>query len=367
MHTITRRRLVAISLALSALVPLPRTPFAQTSTAPNKLPKCPTKEGTVGDWDWYAHATGWDVSVRQVRVLDRGDFVGQPSKFFLRLSAGSTAPSIWSMELLLSRQPSGPQITITATGGGRYAIATVASSIVKPGQGSNKGSWVAIINLSPLFQKGGVDLTQAPELSLELKDGNRTIAKFTAATKAFGDATLKASTEAKPIWALYDSKACAADACYLTTLCVELIGLPDDCFELQTLRAYRDGPLLALPGGKDVIAQYYAQAPQIVAEVLRRDDVTWFLRFYWSHVLPCVLFAKLGLNRLALRRYSDMMSRLNEKYTSATEQSAWIADIPGANAADANVEHEVFHALDRVPGPAAIDGLGCEYLSMIRI
>ena len=48
-----------------------------------------------------------------------------------------------------------------------------------------------------------------------------------------------------------------AKGCFLTTACCEVLGLPDDCFELRTLRRYRDETLAAMPGGNAAIAAYY--------------------------------------------------------------------------------------------------------------
>src|SRR6476646_10620356 len=50
----------------------------------------------------------------------------------------------------------------------------------------------------------------------------------------------------------FDEKKCTppAKGCFLTTACCEVLGLSDDCFELRTLRRYRDRVLIAMPGGQ---------------------------------------------------------------------------------------------------------------------
>lgn len=57
------------------------------------------------------------------------------------------------------------------------------------------------------------------------------------------------------------------DDCYLTTVCVNLIGKPDDCYELQTLRSFRDNYITSQSQGKQLIASYYNHAPAIVSAI----------------------------------------------------------------------------------------------------
>ena len=52
--------------------------------------------------------------------------------------------------------------------------------------------------------------------------------------------------------------------CFLTTACVKYYGLKDDCYELQTLREFRDKHLLNSADGKKLVNQYYDIAPAIV-------------------------------------------------------------------------------------------------------
>lgn len=99
--------------------------------------------------------------------------------------------------------------------------------------------------------------------------------------------------------------------CFLTTAAVHTIGLADDCWELQTLRAFRDGPLARTAEGAALSADYYLRAPRIVEAVSERSDAArvW-LATYWTGVVPCAVAARLGLNRLALSMYRRMTLRL---------------------------------------------------------
>jgi hypothetical protein len=52
--------------------------------------------------------------------------------------------------------------------------------------------------------------------------------------------------------------------CFLTSACVKYYGLKDDCYELRTLRKFRDKYLLKSTHGKRLVNQYYDIAPEIV-------------------------------------------------------------------------------------------------------
>lgn len=52
--------------------------------------------------------------------------------------------------------------------------------------------------------------------------------------------------------------------CFLTTACVKYYSLEDTCYELQTLRHFRDTYLLKSDKGKRMVSKYYKVAPAIV-------------------------------------------------------------------------------------------------------
>lgn len=60
------------------------------------------------------------------------------------------------------------------------------------------------------------------------------------------------------------------DNCFITTACVKYFKLKDDCYELQTLRKFRDEYLLKSSKDKVLVNQYYTIAPQIV-HLLEKD------------------------------------------------------------------------------------------------
>lgn len=99
--------------------------------------------------------------------------------------------------------------------------------------------------------------------------------------------------------------------CFFTTAAVHTLGLTDDCWELRSLRRFRDGPLGQMTGGADLIDRYYAEAPGVVAAIGQRDDAsriwTWA---YWRYILPCAVMTRLGLTSLALAHYRRLVGWL---------------------------------------------------------
>jgi hypothetical protein len=96
--------------------------------------------------------------------------------------------------------------------------------------------------------------------------------------------------------------------CFLTTACCTHMGRADNCAELRTLRAFRDGWLAQQPQGPELIAHYYRIAPAICRGI--EGDGALLRRLYWGTILPCVVAIKLGANALALRRYRKMLDSL---------------------------------------------------------
>lgn len=54
------------------------------------------------------------------------------------------------------------------------------------------------------------------------------------------------------------------EGCFITTACVNYFGLDDNCYQLQTLRKFRDNYLLKSTDSESLVQQYYTVAPKIV-------------------------------------------------------------------------------------------------------
>jgi len=96
--------------------------------------------------------------------------------------------------------------------------------------------------------------------------------------------------------------------CFLTTAACEIIGLEDDCWELQSLRHFRDNWLQHQPEGMEDIARYYAQAPAICEALKSSSEGRHkLLKLYWTRIMPSAIAARLGLNRLTRHLYTKGM------------------------------------------------------------
>ena len=113
----------------------------------------------------------------------------------------------------------------------------------------------------------------------------------------------------------YKSASSSSGGCYLTSACVEARGMADDCYQLQTLRAFRDGYLRGVDGGEKEIAEYYLIAPAVVENIKKRDDSTSiFEKVYTELVAPCVELIEQGNNEEAHKLYKDYTIKLKLKF-----------------------------------------------------
>ncbi|MEM1221913.1 MAG: CFI-box-CTERM domain-containing protein [Verrucomicrobiota bacterium] len=100
----------------------------------------------------------------------------------------------------------------------------------------------------------------------------------------------------------------AGGECFITTACCDRIGLPDDCWEMETLRRYRDTYLLNSEHGAQLVKDYYALSPVLLPALSATPG--YLSSLYRKMILPCALLACLRLNWLCLRYYSFWVRRL---------------------------------------------------------
>lgn len=103
--------------------------------------------------------------------------------------------------------------------------------------------------------------------------------------------------------------------CFLTTACVDYYGLPDQGYELTTLRNFRDTYLASTLGGKELIREYYTVSPQIVKLVNKDKEKRSIYTYIYSEVKNAC--AKIEAQHLlsAKRIYTTMVKTLMKRYS----------------------------------------------------
>ena len=102
--------------------------------------------------------------------------------------------------------------------------------------------------------------------------------------------------------------------CYLTTAVMMTRGAPDDCEELEVLRAFRDGYLLAKPNGPQLVQTYYEHAPLILEEIAKQPDPAAIYCYLYEVIRFCVDAIDEGMNELAYRTYCHMVVEMKERF-----------------------------------------------------
>ncbi len=107
----------------------------------------------------------------------------------------------------------------------------------------------------------------------------------------------------------------SSGGCFITSACVESKGLPDDCYELTTLRWYRDNILSTTSCGKEKIAEYYNIAPQIVESInLLQNKSEIYDEIYSEYILKCIKTIEDKKYDATFDIYCHMVDILKEKY-----------------------------------------------------
>lgn len=104
------------------------------------------------------------------------------------------------------------------------------------------------------------------------------------------------------------------NGCFLTSACVSNAGLPDNCFELQTLRDFRDNYLALTAEGRFLIDQYYVEAPIILDFINSDNQRKLILGNILVVIRECVYYICYQYPDKALNSYSRMFYALRAQY-----------------------------------------------------
>lgn len=120
----------------------------------------------------------------------------------------------------------------------------------------------------------------------------------------------------------YDYKDCpiykhqsSSGGCFLTSACTAARALPDDCYELQTLRNFRDNWLSKTEGGLAAISHYYITAPKIVDAINHStNSKAIYDNIYTGVILPCVRFIENRQFEDAFALYKNAVQQYELEY-----------------------------------------------------
>lgn len=99
--------------------------------------------------------------------------------------------------------------------------------------------------------------------------------------------------------------------CFITTAVCFQAGKPDDCYELITLRNFRDTWLKENHAAD--IEQYYAEAPMIVSRISAREDAAIiYKQFERDYIQPAIAAIEAGTHEIAYDIYKTMFEQAKE-------------------------------------------------------
>lgn len=103
--------------------------------------------------------------------------------------------------------------------------------------------------------------------------------------------------------------------CYITTAVCRTFGKPDDCYELNAFRRYRDEYLMNIPGGEEMIHRYYDIAPTIVKHIDATGYADEIYRNIWEEDLRvCLSEIENGELEQCADHYRQMVERMYDRY-----------------------------------------------------
>ena len=103
--------------------------------------------------------------------------------------------------------------------------------------------------------------------------------------------------------------------CFITTAVCEYFQKPDDCYELTTLRKFRDEWLSLQVGGEDLIKEYYSIAPNIVRAISVSDEKDIIYLHLWNdYINPCIKLIELGAYDTCKNLYVSMVNELKAQF-----------------------------------------------------
>lgn len=123
--------------------------------------------------------------------------------------------------------------------------------------------------------------------------------------------TTSSSSDSTDIGSLLNDAQDPTANCFITTAICQYMGKDDNCEELQTLRAYRDGWMKENRPAD--INTYYAEAPALIEKLQASTGArSFFAGLYHSHILPALIYISEGNDEAAYLTYKEMFEEVKE-------------------------------------------------------
>ena len=113
---------------------------------------------------------------------------------------------------------------------------------------------------------------------------------------------------------LKNAKGIKSNGCYLTSACTEAMQLPDNCYELQTLRKFRDDYVAQTTDGRSMIEEYYETAPEIVDAINATGNGNEIFKGLYAEINEIVSLIENGKSEEAVLAYRILTQSLKNKY-----------------------------------------------------
>jgi hypothetical protein len=317
-QSLTRRVIISAIATAAGSTALPLAVFGQSAGKKKQLPPCEARR-IFGNWE----AKIWDSlggitgSIRLVSgagpaETNRRCWTTDDNPGVYIAWDGAGKANYWiTFNCVQSVAPR--QFNLSLTGADGKQLRSLLNTELR--RNANAGGSEVWASVNQIFAGQGVEqwLNRRERFSLSAEGDAGSLLSFDVDGSAFPDAWQFFAAESARLRSQRD-KQCGSD-CFITTACCELLALEDDCFELRTLRRFRDDYLLQAPGGRDQVASYYDVAPQILFAMQSTAEIHTLESVYFLSILPCAIFAHFGLNSLARKIYTRMMSELEAKYS----------------------------------------------------
>lgn len=109
--------------------------------------------------------------------------------------------------------------------------------------------------------------------------------------------------------------------CYVTTVVCKSLHKPEDCYELNLLKDYRDHYLVGTENGEELIQKYYDIAPTIVKRIDKTENAEEKYRYIWERYLkPCIAYIEHGEKEECGKTYIHMIEELQNQFVITSRE-----------------------------------------------